>query len=299
MKIYPLLVYILLGITACRSNKTPETDTLQNEITGYLHDKQATVGVSVLTDSCNIVSHNDTVLMPTLSVFKFPLAMAVLHKMNASHTPLDTLAQVSPSDLKPNTYSPLRDKYPNQKFTIGVDSLLYYSICLSDNNACDILLSYAGGPKAVEQYIRSLNIKDIYIGVTEDDMHRDPECVYRNCATPAATSLLMKTFLTKKLFDKEYYEYLYNLLVQTATGTNKLRAGVPEHITLGHKTGSSDRNSDGMKIADNDAGFVLLPDGRRYYITVFVIHSMENDSVNAQIIADISQKVYKHFTAQQ
>ena len=54
-----------------------------------------------------------------------------------------------------------------------------------------------------------------------------------------------------------------------------------------------------MKIADNDAGFVLLPDGRRYYITVFVIHSMENDSVNAQIIADISQKVYKHFTAQQ
>ena len=39
---------------------------------------------------------------------------------------------------------------------------------------------------------------------------------------------------------------------------------------VGHKTGSSDRNADGMKTADND-GLVILPDGRKYYIAAFVM----------------------------
>ena len=41
---------------------------------------------------------------------------------------------------------------------------------------------------------------------------------------------------------------------------------LPAKTVVGHKTGSSDRNADGMKTADNDAGLVILPDSRKYYI---------------------------------
>ena len=34
---------------------------------------------------------------------------------------------------------------------------------------------------------------------------------------------------------------------------------LPAKTVVGHKTGSSDRNADGMKTADNDAGLVILP----------------------------------------
>ena len=51
-----------------------------------------------------------------------------------------------------------------------------------------------------------------------------------------------------------------------------------------------------MKIADNDAGFVLLPDGRRYYIAVFVSDSYETDAVNAAIIAAVSSLVYEYMS---
>ena len=44
---------------------------------------------------------------------------------------------------------------------------------------------------------------------------------------------------------------------------------------VGHKTGSSDRNADSMKTADNDAGLVILPDGRKYYIATFIMDSYE------------------------
>ena len=55
-------------------------------------------------------------------------------------------------------------------------------------------------------------------------------------------------------------------MIDTETGANKLKGMLPAKTVVGHKTGSSDRNADGMKTADNDAGLVILPDGRKYYI---------------------------------
>ena len=277
-----------------------QTSALKEQLQRIISGKRADVGIAVILNGKDSITVNNDGRYPMMSVVKFHQALAVTDYMMHNRIPLDSTLFITKEELKPDTYSPLRDKYPDDEVVaVTLSELLTYTLQQSDNNACDILFNRLVSPKETDRYIHSLGIDGCSISMTEDDMHRNPECVYRNSATPAATSLLMKTFLTRKLFDKEYYEYLYNLLVQTATGTNKLRAGLPEHITLGHKTGSSDRNLDGMKIADNDAGFVLLPDGRRYYITVFVIHSMENDSVNARIIADISQKVYKHFIAQQ
>ena len=48
-----------------------------------------------------------------------------------------------------------------------------------------------------------------------------------------------------------------------------------------------------MKTADNDAGLVILPDGRKYYIATFIMDSrFETDEDNADIIARISRMVY-------
>lgn len=89
--------------------------------------------------------------------------------------------------------------------------------------------------------------------------------------------------------------FLRSLLVSTETGADKLKAGLPARTVIGHKTGSSDRTADGIRIADNDAGYVLLPDGRSYCIAVFVTDSEEDDAANAAVIAAISAAVYDHF----
>ena len=46
-------------------------------------------------------------------------------------------------------------------------------------------------------------------------------------------------------------------MIDTETGANKLKGMLPAKTVVGHKTGSSDRNADGMKTADNDAGLVI------------------------------------------
>ena len=44
----------------------------------------------------------------------------------------------------------------------------------------------------------------------------------------------------------------------------------------------------------NDIGFVILPDGSRYVVAVFVKDSKENMETNAKIISDISAAVYRY-----
>lgn len=292
MRRYVSLTALLLLLLEAACGGRP--DPLREEVGAFLRDKRATVGVSVLTDSTTLLAWNDTLHLPLLSVFKFPVALAVLHRMEQQQTPLDTVLHLTPDDLKTGTYSPLCIRYPERSADVRMDSLLYYSVALSDNNACDVLLRYAGGPRAVEQYIHQLGITDVRLSATEDDMHRQPGRVSDNSATPEAISRLFRLFLQEGLSAPVYRNYLYRVLTSTSTGMNKLTAGLPDHAILGHKTGSSDRTPDGVKTADNDAGFVLLPDGQRYYITVLVTNSLENDSVNAAIIATLSHIVCRH-----
>ena len=86
------------------------------------------------------------------------------------------------------------------------------------------------------------------------------------------------------------------LMLQTTTGNDKLKAGLPDSAVLGHKTGSSSRKPDGIKIADNDAGFVILPDGTKYYITVLISDSKLSNSDNARITAEVSRLVYEYIS---
>ena len=82
-------------------------------------------------------------------------------------------------------------------------------------------------------------------------------------------------------------------MIDTETGANKLKGMLPAKTVVGHKTGSSDRNADGMKTADNDAGLVILPDGRKL-LHCRLRHGLirDADEDNANIIARISRMVY-------
>lgn len=299
MKKLFLLFFVTCSLCIACKNSTQTNNNLRQDIASYLEDKNATVGISVLTDSNTVLAYNDSLSLPMLSIYKFPIALKVLHQMEIHNTSPDTLFHLTPEDLKTNTYSPICMKHPNRDVKISVDSLLLYSIAFSDNNASDILLKYAGGAQSVEQYIHNIGINQMAIKTSEDEMHQNPKLIYDNCATPLAIAKLFQIFINGNILSPTYKQYLYRILTTTSTGINKLQAGLPNNITFGHKTGSSWRTPDGLKYADHDAGFVILPNGKHYYICVMVCNSMENDSTNAAIISTISKMVYNEMSSAQ
>lgn len=213
------------------------------------------------------------------------MALAVLDKMNKQNVATDSTILVKASQLHSDTYSPLWEKYPNQDLNISLGELLKYSISLSDNNACDVLIDYAGGIKHIDNYIRQLDFRDFNLSETEVTMHLDMEKQKLNRSLPSEVAHLLKIADEKSLFASQYKDFLWQIMIKTSTGADKLKRLLSSNVIVGHKTGSSDRTPEGMKIADNDAGVIILPDGRKYYIAVFVMNSYETDENNEAIIA--------------
>ena len=148
----------------------------------------------------------------------------------------------------------------------------------------------------MNDYIHKLGIRDVSITATEAEMHEDVSNQYLNWTTPSAAALTIETFLQNNLFPEGYKLFLQRAMTESETGKDKLLAGLPKkNVLLAHKTGSSDRNEYGVKVGDNDMGFVVLPDGQYYTIAVFIMNSRETDEANARLMADISRAVYRFF----
>lgn len=287
-----ILLICLLPTLLCAQNRNLEAQLRQ-----AIEGKKAEIGIAVIIDGKDTVTVNNDIHYPLMSVFKFHQALALADFMGREKQPLNTRLAISKSDLKQNTYSPLRDKYPGGGIEMSVAELLEYTLQLSDNNACDILFRYQGGTEAVDNYIHSLGITDCVITATEDEMHQDISRCYQNWSTPLVAAELLELFRKKTLIADEYKEFIYQTMVECETGKDRLVAPLQNKgITIGHKTGTGDRNAKGQQIGCNDIGFVLLPDGRSYSIAVFVKDSEESDSENSKIIAEISRIVYEYVT---
>lgn len=261
-----------------------------------IKEKKAEIGIAVIIDGKDTITVNNTVRYPLMSVVKFHQALALADYMDKKKQPLEKKLLLSPTDLKPNTYSPLRDKYPQAGIEMSIADLLKYTLQLSDNNACDILFRYQGGTQAVNEYIQSLNINGCAITVTEDEMHQDLTACYQNWSTPLAAAQLLEVFRRKTLFADVYKNFIYRTMAECSTGKDRLAAPLLQEkgVIIAHKTGTGDRNTKGQQIGCNDIGIVLLPNGHVYSIAIFVKDSEETSPDNSKIIAEISNIVYKY-----
>ena len=79
------------------------------------------------------------------SVYKYPLALAILNQVDKGIFSLEQKIHIKKEDLLPDTWSPLRKKYPDGNADITLDELLNITVSQSDNNGCDILFRLIGG----------------------------------------------------------------------------------------------------------------------------------------------------------
>jgi beta-lactamase class A len=273
-----------------------QVESLRDSISKILKGKNATVGVALIVDGEDILKVNNEFHYPTQSVYKFHLALAVLDYLDKNNLSLDHQLYIKKSELLPNTHSPMRDDYPDGNISLSVADILKYTVSKSDNNGCDILFRFVGGPAKVDKYIRSLGITDFAIAATEEEMHGPWEVQYTNWSTPYTAALVLEKFRTGNILPDVYHDFLWKVIVETTTGTNKIKALLPDDILVAHKTGSSFRNAAGLNAAENDIAIIQLPDGRYYSLVVFVADSMESSGDNCKIIADISKAVYDYLT---
>ena len=273
-----------------------QNESLRTKIEKIAERANGNIGTAIIG-----LENNDTLVVngdkrfPMQSVYKFPLALAVLDQVDKGVLSLNQKIFVKKSELLPKTWSPLRKKYPEGNVDITLDELLTYTVSVSDNNGCDILFKLLGGPKIVNEYIHNLGIDDISIVATEEEMHKDWNVQYTNWCTPFEMGHLLSQFYQNKILFKKSTEYLKEIMVKTSTGTKRIKGSLPAGTIVAHKTGSSGSNDVGVIGALNDVGIVTLPDGNHFAIVVFISNSRTDETICESVIADIAKAVWDYY----
>lgn len=95
---------------------------------------------------------------PMHSVYKLPISMAVLRRVDAGELKLDQMVEIKQSDfVRQGMYSPIRDQNPNGA-RLALVEILRYAVAESDGTASDVLMKLAGGPQAVMAFLNEIKV---------------------------------------------------------------------------------------------------------------------------------------------
>ena len=285
------ILFLLISIFSCAQKAE-----LKKEISKITEGKKATVAVSVLGIDFPFQYNNNNAekKLPMQSVFKYHIALAVLDLVDQGKLSLDQKVFIKKSELLPNTWSPIREKNPEGNFEMPISELIEYSVAMSDNVGCDVLLRLIGGPKVVHDFLISKGAKDTQIVYNEELMQSAWKNQYENYTTMKSATKLLKDFYKGKILSEKSTEFLLAVMYRTSTGLNKIVEQLPKFAKVAHKTGSSGKNDAGLTGAENDIAIITLPNGKTYAIAIFVSDSMETWEVNCKMISDISKMVFEN-----
>lgn len=290
-KLFNIILFSLLSF----STFAQSTNELRQQLSQIISSKNAAVGLSIKgIEDKDTLSINGNLKAPMMSVFKFHIALTVLDKVDQGKLSLTQEIFIKKKDLHEDTWSPMREDYPDGNVNLTLDKVLRYTISHSDNNGCDILIDVLGGTKEVQKFINKQGIKDFVIKVNEQQM-RTWENLYVNTTTPLATTVLLEKFFKGQILKESTTKYLYQIMVETSRGLTWMKAGLPKNTELAHRTGMSGTNDANLRVAMNDIGIVKLPNGKHFILSVYLKNITEKQEDTEKVIADITKATWDYF----
>ena len=104
-----------------------EQKGLEEQLRKVIANKKAQIGIAVIINSKDTITINNDARYPMMSVFKLHQALAVADYCEKKGLSFDTSIYIRKADLKTDTYSPLRDLYPDGEISLPIKELLEFA----------------------------------------------------------------------------------------------------------------------------------------------------------------------------
>jgi len=181
------------------------------------------------------------------STFKLPLAGVLLREADAGRLSLDEVLPFTEADMV--SHAPVTRKHLSEG-GMTIRALAEATQKTSDNPAANLLLKRLGGPDAFTQKLRDLGDMTTRLDRYETAMNIVPTGEVRDTTSPIAMAKLISHLLAPDTLSYEGRSTLIQWMRDTATGKNRLRAGLPESWRPGNKTGTAYHKSMANKYND-------------------------------------------------
>lgn len=291
------LVVAAVVCVACAVCAFAANGGLQQSLDSLARSCGARIGVAVVRGDTVVAEVRGRELFPMSSVFKLPLALAVLDSMQRSGVLLDDSVTLRREELREDTWSPMRERLSDGRLSVTVGELISYALVQSDNNAADALLSRFGGCAAVNRCMERVGMaaSEMRVCSTEAEMHADPASAAENYATPLASARLALNMVTRPLVDEHFQVWVTEQMRGCRTGENRLAKYLRGRVLVfGHKTGTGFVDAQGRQTGVNDVAFVVPYDGEPLGIAVYVTDAAMSLAEAEEIIAQVARLVVEN-----
>lgn len=269
-------------------------------------------------------SYRGSESFPMQSVFKLPLAVAVLQQVEAGKLKLDQPITVTRKDIS-LFHSPLAKQFKGESASYPLRELIQLAAGLSDNTAADRLMREIGGPQVVTAMLRGGGIEGLSVdryerqfqpeiyglkGFGWDEVVDEPRFRAelkalkpnlrlaalatalkdkRDASTPDASARFLEGFAQGTwLRDPANTAFLTKIITESPIGADRIKAGLPAGSTLAHRTGAG-LTTDGVNHATNDIGIAALPDGKRFVIVTYLAGSRVDAREREAALAEVAK----------
>jgi beta-lactamase class A len=258
----------------------------------------ATVGYAAVDiETGRTVSSNANDHFPMASVFKFPVAIVVLQRVDAGDFKLDDAITIQPAQFS-RGHSPLRESANGKPVTVTVRRLVELMVVESDNTAVDYFIRRLGA-SAITERIAGFGGRGVRVDRPENDIaeaiaaHGIAAYVrdVRDTTTPNGMVRLLVAFFRQQ---DGLMPSSHDLLLGFMTNSHnpvRLASALPKGVVVAHKTGT-------MPGVFNDVGIITSADGKHHIaIAVFTKKTAEQgDEVALRVVGQIAREIYDAFT---
>lgn len=174
---------------------------------------------------------------PMLSTFKASLAACVLARVDRGEDSLDRVVTYNQTDIL--DYAPIA-KVNLANGSLSVAALCKAAVELSDNTCANLLLARIGGPPALTAFWRATG--DVTTRLDHNEPLSNQSQAGEDTTTPAAMAGNLRRLLLGNVLSPGLRAVLTGWMRDCKTGTDLLRAGLPNGWAVADKTGSDGRD---------------------------------------------------------
>src|SRR4029077_20395653 len=139
-------VFILVFALPLARASDPQLAKLEREIERVSRIAGGAVGASAVhLETGRRASFHGEERFPMASTFKVPIAVQLLHRIDAGELTLDRMIEIHASDLHPGSGT-LSQLFNKPGVALSIRNLMELMLLISDNAATDVLMRLGGGP---------------------------------------------------------------------------------------------------------------------------------------------------------
>jgi beta-lactamase class A len=281
------LVAAAVSASLCGCSATLLTAASATDQLGAIHSRVGgRLGVHALdTQTGKRVGFDDESRFAMASTFKLPLVAAVLSGVDVGHLSFDQTVSFGEQDML--SYAPVTSKHVRDG-VISVRTLCAAAVELSDNVAANLLLRLIGGPAGLTRFLRDLGDDVTRLDRIEPALNSNEPGDVRDTTSAAAMVNSMRALLVEPTLSAQSRTMLIGWLVNSTTGLQRIRAGLPSDWKAGDKTGT------GANGAVNDIA-VFWPSNRKpVFLSIYMSGSALDTTALSAAHAEVAATVVRY-----